>query len=155
LLLPAHTFVLHTGWLSSRPHTSIAVSGGPGENGVLIASSWPSSFIQPHVPEDGGGKRQHAFDVRAIGRGQRPLRPPHVRHLLIGEALDLARHRLLLDRVLGAGPLRAQRFHLCTTRPAEPGLVTVTGHARIDGWTEHVGSEPPGVEQVPASLGWR
>src|SRR5262249_8876619 len=24
-------------------------------------------FIQPHVPEDGGRKRQHAFDVRPIG----------------------------------------------------------------------------------------
>src|SRR5262249_32082999 len=31
LLLPAHTFVLHPGWLSSRPHTSIAESGGPGK----------------------------------------------------------------------------------------------------------------------------
>ena len=73
---------------------------------LLIPSSCPLFFLQPHVPEDGGGKRQHAFDVRPIGRGQRSLAPRHVRHLFIGEALDLVRQLLLLGRVLGAGPLR-------------------------------------------------
>src|SRR5262245_22643190 len=93
-------------WLSSRP---LPVSPGVvalGENGVWIASASLSLFIQPYVPEDGGVKRQHAFDVRPIGRGPQPLAPRHVRHLLIGEALDRVRQRLLLGWVLGASPLR-------------------------------------------------
>ncbi len=91
-------------------------------------------------------------DVRAIGRRQDELPGRNERHELERAPLHRVAAFFELAAIGRVEPGFAQLLELRIGRPAEPRLVAGAADREVDRRIHHVGTDEPGVEDVPAAF---
>src|SRR3990172_1265728 len=108
-----------------------------------ISGSTTPRALHGDVPEQRGAELQDPLHVLAEAAGDDELPPGHIRHLVVGDELDLLGDLLLLGRVGLPDEVRAQLLDGLVGGPAEPGLLAGPADSGVHGGGDHVHAPGP------------